>query len=371
MPILCGSGMKTSHTKDMHRDNHYVPRSYLKRWTLDGLKVSTYQLLVGHAQIPAWRERSTRGIAYHEHLYTKLAASGESDEIERWLDSEFEAPAEESIDKVVRGQRLTSLDWKRLVRFFAAQDVRTPARLIENLKRWSNTVPDLVQTTLTESVARLEAMPRVDRTAFAGKKPPHDGFPTRVTVDRNTDGPNGQLTAEVVLGRGLWLWSMQHLLARTLSVLHHHRWTILVPPDGLTWFTSDDPVLKLNFNSDTNYTFGGGWGSVGTDLLLPLGPHHLLYTQVGKSVPRRGTRLDLETATVVRKLIAEHAHRFVFSSVRDPFVEQVRPRIVDVRALRQEADEWKRWHVEQSSAEQTLASDHARQSPATPQPHPR
>jgi hypothetical protein len=39
--------------------------------------------------------------------------------------------------------------------------------------------------------------------------------------------------------------------------------------------------------------------------------------------------------------------------------------------LRQEADEWKRWHVEQSSAEQTLASDHARQSPATPQPHPR
>jgi hypothetical protein len=356
--------MRTPLTEDMHRDNHYVPRSYLKRWTRDGLKVSTYQLLVAHAQTPAWRERSTRGIAYHEHLYTKLAAFGETDEIERWLDSEFEAPAEEAIDKVVRGQRLVSSDWKRLVRFFAVQDVRTPARLIENLRRWSNTFPDLVQTTLAGSVARLETMSRVERTALAGKAPTHEGFPTRVIVERDPNGPNGRLTAEVVLGRGMWLWSMQHLLANTLSVLHNHHWTILAPPDGLTWFTSDDPVLKVNFNSKTDYTFDGGWGRAGTDLLLPLGPQHLLFTQVGKPVPRRGTRLDVETATIIRKLIAKHAHRYIFSSARDSFVEQVRPRMVDAQALKQEAREWKRWHIEQSSAEQNLISGHAHQSSA-------
>jgi len=61
-------------TEDMHRDNHYVPRSYLKRWARDGRKVGTYQLLVAHAQTPAWREQSTRGIAYHEHLHTTRAS---------------------------------------------------------------------------------------------------------------------------------------------------------------------------------------------------------------------------------------------------------------------------------------------------------
>lgn len=338
----------------MHRDNHYVPRTYLKRWARDGLKVWSYQILVAHAQTPIWRKRSTRGVAYHEHLYTKLAASGESDEIERWLDAEFEAPAEEAIEKVICDRRLTPSDWKRLVRFFAAQDVRTPARFIENLRRWSRTVPELVQATLTESVARLETMTQSERAALSRVVPRDGGFPSRTTVECNTDKSAGRLKADTVLGRGMWLWSMQHLLMNTLPALYRHRWTILAPPDGLTWLTSDDPVLKVNYNSNDDYTFGGGWGSVGTDLLLPLGPHHLLFTQVGKAVPRRGARMDVGKATVLRKLIAEHAHRYIFSDVPDPFVEQLRPRLVDAETLEQETRAWKRWHAEQSSAEQSL-----------------
>jgi hypothetical protein len=114
----------------MHRDNHYVPRSYLKRWTHDGSRLWLYRVLVPHARVPLWRETSTRGITYHEHLYTRVAASGESDEIERWLDAEFDAPAEEAIAKAVANKRLSPHDWRLLARFFAAQDVRTPARLV-------------------------------------------------------------------------------------------------------------------------------------------------------------------------------------------------------------------------------------------------
>ena len=61
--------------------------------------------------MPLWRVASTRGVAYHQHLYTKAAASGESDEIERWLDAEFEAPDEEAIAKVVSDRRLSARDW--------------------------------------------------------------------------------------------------------------------------------------------------------------------------------------------------------------------------------------------------------------------
>ena len=67
--------------------------------------------------MPLWRRTSTRGIAYHEHLYTKIAASGESDEVERWLGAEFEAPAEEAIEKAVSDKRLTPADWRLLARF--------------------------------------------------------------------------------------------------------------------------------------------------------------------------------------------------------------------------------------------------------------
>jgi len=36
-------------------------------------------------------------------------------------------------------------------------------------------------------------------------------------------------------------------------------------------------VILLNFYSPEKYDFGGGWGSVGTEIFMPLGPgHHLL-----------------------------------------------------------------------------------------------
>jgi Protein of unknown function (DUF4238) len=338
----------------MHRDNHYVPRSYLKRWTSDGSTLWSYRVLVSRAHVPFWRPISTRGIAYHEHLYTKIAASGESDELERWLDAEFESPAEEAIEKVVSERRLTPDDWRLLARFFAAQDVRTPARFVENLARWSSSLPEIIHNSLTESVAQLEAMTRDERAAIAKASPANAELPFRISVTRNEDGAGGHLKGETVAGRALWIWSIRHLLTHSLKALYSHRWTILTPPDGVTWFTSDDPVLKVNFNSLTDYAFGGGWGSVGTDLLLPLGPRHLLFTQVGKRVPPRGKQMHAEKATVVRRLIAEHAHRHVFASAADAFVQTARPRTVDAQVLKGEANEWKRWHAEQSAAEREL-----------------
>jgi hypothetical protein len=339
----------------MHRDNHYVSRSYLKRWTYDGSRLWSYRVLVPDARVPLWRETSTRGIAYHEHLYTKVAASGESDEIERWLDAEFEAPAEEAIAKAVTNRRLSPHDWRLLARFFAAQDVRTPARLMEQMTTGSATLPELIQNTITESVAELEAMTPSERASLGPSIPRGEDLPFRVSVERRPGESGGWLKGETVSGRGLWLWSMRRLLSGdAIQALCQHRWTILTPPDGITWFTSDDPVLKVNFNSETDYSFGGGWDSVGTDLLLPLGPRHMLFTQVGKPAPRRGCQMPIDKALVVCQLVAEHAHRYIFASAPDPFVERVRPRTVNPAELKREQAGWLRWHVEQAAAERNL-----------------
>jgi hypothetical protein len=181
-----------------------------------------------------------------------------------------------------------------------------------------------------------------------------EAIPFRVTLEKKADGDGGWFKAETIAGRNLWIWTIRHLLTNTIHVLEQHRWTILAPPDDVAWFTSDDPVVKLNFNSLQDYGFGGGWGNVGTDLLLPLGPHHLLYTQVGRPVPPRGSQMDPEQAYLVRRFIAEHAHRHIFAATPDPFVLKVRPRAVDAAELEREAEQWRRWHSEQSEAERDL-----------------
>lgn len=339
----------------MRRDNHYVPRNYLKRWTSDGLRLQVYRVLVPHDNVPLWRETSTRGIAYHEHLYTKVATSGESDDIERWLDAEFEAPAEEAIAKVVANKRLSSSDWRVLARFFAAQDVRTPARLLENMAKWSATMPTLIRETMTETIAELEAMNPAERASLAATTEKSEDVPFKVTIERREGEPGGWAKGETVSGRGLWLWSIRSVLTGdAIKTLCQHRWTVLAPPDGTSWFTSDDPALKVNFNSLEDYNFGGGWGWVGTELCLPLSPKHLLYTQVGRPVPPRGSQLDPRKAAVVRRLIAEHAHRYVFADSPDPSVPALRPRTVDAAELKREQAEWASWHADQTAAHRNL-----------------
>jgi hypothetical protein len=113
-------------------------------------------------------------------------------------------------------------------------------------------------------------------------------------------------------------------------------------------------VVRLNFNSFTQYNFGGGWGSPGTEIFLPLGPQHLLYTRIGKRPPRRGERMTQVQADLVRRFIAEHAHRMIFAAERDANVPGLRPRVVNADLFRQEREQWAAWHEQQTAAEQEL-----------------
>ena len=72
-----------------------------------------------------------RGIAYYSRLYTRITSVGPSDDFEKWLEHEYEAPAASALERAVGDERLSPPDWQHLVRFAAAQDLRTPARLLE------------------------------------------------------------------------------------------------------------------------------------------------------------------------------------------------------------------------------------------------
>lgn len=339
---------------EFRRDNHYVPCLSLRRFAGSDGRLSTYRTLVSHGHIPFWQERSVKAVGYHSHLYTRIKGDDETDEIEKWLECEFESPAEEPLQKVTSDARLAPQDWRHLVRFLAAQDVRTPARFIENLPRWNADATRLLNSTVKGALQKLEAAKRAGESITQPNVSNSEYLPFRATAEIKPDETTGQLKAEVVVGRGLWLFSIRHTLTKTLNVLHEHQWTILKPPEGLSWFTSDKPVVRLNFRGVGDYDLKGGWGVSGGEILLPLGPRHLLYTQIGCRPPRRGEVVSRGLAETIRRLLAENAYRMIFAQSRDEDVPALRPRVVNEKLFRHEQEGRRKWHEEQTAAERKL-----------------
>jgi len=335
-------------------DNHYVVCLYLKRFSSDPGHVFTYRILVAHLRVPVWKRDSIKGVAYHKHLYTRIISGVESDELEIWLDREFEAPAEEPLRKATTGLQLAETDCYKIVRFLAAQDVRTPARLTEVLLRSNKTMPAVLQECVEGAVQKLEEARRSGKPIKQSKFPNSEILPIRVTTEINPGQEFGTLKASTIVGRSTWLFSIKHLLSHTANILQNHKWTILRPPDGMNWFTSDNPVVRLNYSSDQKYDFKGGWGSPGTEILLPLDPQHLLYTQIGQRPLARGSVVSHAHAKLIRRVIAEHAHRYIFSSSEDLEIPSLRPRTVSADIVRHEKNQWQSWHEEQSRAEREL-----------------
>lgn len=331
--------------QQLHKDNHYVPQVYLRQWATKD-RIPTYSLLVPHCKIPLWKRHSLKGIAFHQHLYTRFVGGTETDALERWLDREFEAPAERAITLAVTNQRLTPDDWRNLIRFALAQDVRTPARLREFLSRQAQVVPSMLDRALQGAVTKLaqgKLSAQPNKTTSAG------GFPLKLFVDDMADG-TATLKAEIVLGRAMWHWSLRHLLTSTIEKIPYKGWSILRAAPGCSWPTSDNPLIRLNYVDAQRYDFRGGWGVPNGDVLLPLSPTHVLHRCAGRRPFFRGHQLDSATSNKIRRMIIEHADRYVFAS--DEFdIHEIRKRTVSLERHSAEREAWKNWRTEQAEAE--------------------
>ncbi|MDZ4264087.1 MAG: DUF4238 domain-containing protein, partial [Pseudomonadota bacterium] len=161
----------------------------------------------------------------------------------------------------------------------------------------------------------------------------------------------GLLKVESYIGRSTWLHSIKHLLEHTEKILHKHKWSIIKPAKGYSWFTSDNPVVKLNFTDDSNYDFGGGWGREKGNIIFPIGPQHAMFVQIGDRPVLKGTRLNEPLTRQLRKFIAEHAHRMIFSDSFDDEVISLRPRVVNHKAVISEKQQIENWHEQNKQLE--------------------
>jgi len=336
--------------RETHVKNHYVPELYLKRWANDDQKINVYRVVVSNECVPIWRSYSPSAIGYHKHLYTQIINGKESDEIENWFNKEFESPASSVLDRATNDQRLTASDWAILIRFLAAQDVRTPARLLEHLKR----APDL-SNMINEVLDNLKndlANGVLDRRKIVAEQQQIEKtLPIKVITEMEDDKDLATIRVESYVGRSTWIHSMKHLLEKTAKILLNHKWSIVKPALGYSWPTSDNPVVKLNFTDKNNYDLLGGWGRPKGNIIFPIGPEHAMFVEVGNTPFKKGTRLSVENTVFFRKIIAENSHRHIFSKHQDEAILRIKPRVVDDQIIQKEKHELANWHNRNSELE--------------------
>jgi hypothetical protein len=341
--------------------NHWVPRSHLKRWSADGKTVSVYRLLVPNANMPRWKQRSIEYIAGAEHLYTSVRDPEGPDAFERWIKTEIEDPALEPLAKLASGGQISAEESRRVTRYVAALHERSPAAYIENTARWSKDLPGMMSSVLADLPARLEAAKRDGRRLQADcpTQPLAERLPLKVTIRPAAEPGMSEVRAEIVNGREMWLASMRQQLTESIRLIGDVEWSVIVPNREARWFTSDHPVLRLNFTSWQQYDFGGGWGNHGSEVIVPLSPTRLLYRQAGHKHPPL-IFASPEQTLQIQRLVAEHAHRAIFAMGQPRQAERFRSRVVDADSYRQEQDEWRVWHERQSAAETTDADERPR-----------
>ncbi len=330
--------------------NHSIPRAYLRGWSTDGTRVWARRLLVPTATYPEWEQRPIRSLAAYDHLYTSVREGNESDDFERWINQEFESPAAEPLSRVREGLPLSTEQMHRLAFYAAAMDVRTPASYLEQRARWNRELPGVLQSTLVRARRELRRAAKEGRPLPRQATEPENPPPFRVTIDRAAETGKALVKAEVTIGRELWLHSMRSVLTSAVQVLKQHQWAVLRPAADGKWFTSDHPVLRLNFNSEADYNFGGGWGNRGSEIIFPLSPDYLLYTQVDHPRPK-GDVFTREQTMLLQRLLAERAHRWIVADRQAARAAWFRRRTVDKEVFVEEERAWERWHEVQSAGE--------------------
>lgn len=336
--------------RETHVKNHYVPEFYLKRWANENQEVNVYRVVVSNSNVPIWRPYSTAAIGYHKHLYTQIINGKESDELENWFNKEYENPASTVLNRATNDQRLTRNDWSVLIRYLAAQDVRTPSRLLDHLKRapeFSNMIIEVLESLKSD----LEKGEIISKKVTSDHNVIKKTLPIKVITEMDPEKDLATIRVESYVGRSTWIHSIKHLLENTAKILLKHKWSIVKPAVGYTWPTSDNPVVKLNFIDKNNYDLQGGWGRLNGNIIFPIGPEHALFVEIGQKPFKKGVRLSVKNTIFFRKIIAENSHRLIFSKHQDEAILSIKPRIVDNQIIQQEKQALANWHERNSELE--------------------
>lgn len=335
--------------KITHR-NHYVPQFYLKNWSMDGKTIYTYSILVSNSNVPYWIRQSIKTSAVWNDFYTRIEGDKEVDDFEHWFDRKFEAPVKPILAKLLSNQRISQEESIVLSHYVFAQYVRTPAAYLRLTEQSLRIFPQILQETVSklnevaDDIQKGGPVPQVSNTTEDKL------LPMKVVLDKE----NSMVEVKTIIGRGSYLHNLKHLLSSTLKIAEYHDWQVLHASENISFPTSDDPVICLNYRNEYDYDFKGGWGRKNCNILMPLSPRLILFTQVGE----RGTYDNLDFSPhysrLFRRMIIQHAHRYVYAAQPQRGMLELNARVVDCNMYEEEKQGMAGWHIEQTQAEKNL-----------------
>ncbi len=336
---------------ELARNNHTIPQDYLRQWSMDGRCVFARRLLVPAPTYPEWEPKPISSLTVYRDLYTSVGRGEESDAIERWLNREFETPAADALDRVFRDVALEAEDHRVLVRYLAALDRRTPVAFAETMELLARITPDALSRAHARLGGTLRQAKSVRRRLLRQQRASTEAsdivpLPIRTAVDTDPETGDPVVKTVTTVGREAWLSALERQLKTTAQHLLAHDWCILRPANESEWFTSDHPVVRLNFTNSEQYDFRGGWGRRGTDIFLALSPKHLLYCRIGYPKPREQTA-SVEHTYLIQRCIAERAHRWIFARSPQRRAEWFRERRVNKALFVEEEAAWADFHDSQ------------------------
>ena len=337
-------------TQSITHRNQYIPRFYLKNWSLDGKTIQTYSILVSNSKVPYWTQQSIKNSAVWNDFYTRTEGDKEVDDFEHWFDRKFETPVKPVFDKLLNDQKISREESIILSHFVFAQYVRTPAAYLRLAEQSRQAFPKIIEDT----VSRLN---KVAKNMQKGYPAPHipdsirnQLWPIKVVVDKE----NSMVEIKTIVGRGLYLHNLKRLLSSTLKVAECHDWKILHASEDISFPTSDDPVICMNYRNEHDYDFNGGWGRENCNILMPLSPRLILFAQVGSNGPYTDLDFSPRYSQLFRRMIIQHAHRYVYSDRPQKGMLELNARVVNRDLYEKEKQGMAGWHIEQIQAEQSL-----------------
>lgn len=335
----------------LSRNNHYLAQMYLDAWKNDKNKVCVYHLLVPNENVPLWKYKSTRSVGSEDNFYITLnGVNGETDTFEKEFNEKYETPAMIPLKKAINGERLSVEDWYILIEFVACSIVRTPSFLLKVLADGNNKYAASFQEEVDNISKKISNMKvedlKEDLKNEDNSKENYDLFPIRFTnMGEGNNKDTSIIKIETIIGKQFYFFIMDYLLKNTVKVLHSHKWGIIEMDESVMLPTSDNPVICLNYNSYEDYNFGGGWGKKNSNIIFPISPNKIMYTQVGvKCKPR--IKANYKFSLFIKKITIEHSHRVIISKTEDTDITRQKKRYVNLEEYNREKKVWSDFHKE-------------------------
>lgn len=317
---------------NLARDNHFIPQMYQQGWSNDGINIWEYKTLVHDDRYPAWNFRPISRTGVRKNIYVRKSDGVERDDFEHMFNKRFESPAAEPLRRAREGESLSQDDWKAISRFICAQHVRTPGFFIASREVNAPYIPDAIKETLEE--IRDGKSAKRDSAKGPSSVLPDVAFNELVPMSMtliDLDEDHVGVKIEMTVGKGSWLEEIKHHLddqSLLMQALCSLEWSVVDAPEGVSWPTSDRPLVLGVFlpNGEITCVYGLLEAHV---LLFPISPKKLLATCLREKFRSSHFTASAEGAKYFREMIIKNAFLYVYSACVDNEVQKIRPRVVD------------------------------------------